>query len=87
MIKVYSTKHIEDIDIAYWMPKTADNYDTRTTISLKPDNWLDKDGVTFPTIPVAAIEVEIESPLTDDSRGMEGIAAFMRVLFSFFSTT
>jgi hypothetical protein len=57
---------------------TADNYDTRTIISIKPDNRLDKDSVTFPTIPMAAIEVEVESPLTDDSRGMEGF--FNRLL-------
>lgn len=78
MKKVYSIKHNDDIDIAYWMPKTADNYDTRTTISLKPDNRLDKDSVTFPTIPMAAIEVEVESPLTDDLRGMESF--FNRLL-------
>lgn len=55
IVKVYSIKHNDDIDVAYWMPKTADNYDTRTTISLKPDNRLDKHSVTFPTIPMTAI--------------------------------
>ena len=74
---MYSIKHNDDIDIAYWMPKTADSYDTRTTISLKPDNRLDMER-RYPTIPMAAIEIEVESPLTDDSRGMDGF--FNRLL-------
>jgi hypothetical protein len=59
------------------MPKTADSYDIRTTISIKPENNLDKRS-TNPTISLDAIKIEVESPLTDDSRGMEGF--FNRLL-------